>query len=126
MHKTITKYNTEEIQKSIGDLENVAVSLNDVCVKGSQLISIRYLPKPEGILPEDDDGSQENMIEISLAMDGGCTATAYFYPDYQTCEVWHELADLLIFKIQDTKKYIEQQREYLGWLEKEYDTYMSK
>ena len=125
MKNILTQYNTTEIMKGIGNLEGVNIMIDDVWIKGVTGLGIEYNRIDADIPEEAKDGSEEANISIVFDMGSGRVSVT-FCPDRQICEVWHEQKDLLIFRIQDTSKYLEQEREHLNFMESEYKEYMSK
>ena len=123
----IIKRNTiDTIMKLIGDIEEgLNIMINDTWLQGVETIGIEYIPIDKTVPQEATDGREENYIILSFIFSEG-KVTKSFCPEHETCEVWYEEDNLLAFRIQDTKTYIEQQRTWLEFMERDYNAYMEE
>jgi len=125
MKNLITKYNADKIMNEVGSIEGKNIMVNDTWLTKVKDIVIEYIPIDEDIPDEIRDGSEENTINIIFNFIDGIVSVS-FCPERQVCEVWHETDELLIFHIVDTEKYIQQEKDRLEFMQKEYNEYMNK
>ncbi len=124
MRALLTKYTMERLEKELKNVQGKNIMVDDVWLYRVKSFKLEYLPIDEDFPEELRDGSEENTIRITFEfMDG--RAAIGFCPEREVCEVWNETEELLIFRIQSTKKYIKQEMDRLDFMKNEYKQYMN-
>jgi hypothetical protein len=125
MRNLVKQYNMEKVIKELGSLEGKNIMVNDTWLAKVKDIAIEYIPINDSIPEEEKDGSEENIIQITFNFLEGRVSVS-FCPEREVCEIWHETDDLLVFSIRETARYVENEKDRLDFMLKEYNEYMNK
>lgn len=127
MKTELTKHNIAEVKVVLEGIEGKSVMLNGTTLYGVKSINIfedeMFYGDP---IPEEGyDGGKTQLILLTFNFESG-KAERSFCPDSEHCEISFETENLLAFRIQDLKEYIENEKFDLDFRLKEYEAYMSR
>lgn len=123
----LTKWNKDKLAKVLGDLTGKSIMTDEIHLKGVDSIKIEEQIRYDGDPDESIgyDGGKVDYIEIVFHIGDGEVSFG-FCPDAEICHFWHELDDLICFKIEGIKEYVENTKYGLDHRLQEYEKYMSR